>query len=447
MGHHQYLSTDSVFASDFVDRLINVILRASDLYDKVSRVIEVRGGTVKVLDHYVDRFYVIAIGKGSISMAKAIEDKAGDHIIDGLAVVPKGTPGKLSIIKVLESTHPLPTNKSIEAGLAILNLLSRVRPGDYVIFLISGGGSALVEVPMEGLSLEDVTRVNELLLRSGATIHEINTVRKHLSRTKGGRLAKEVVDRGGRVISLIASDVPGDDPATVASGPTVPDPTTYSDSVKVLRDRGIWDKVPPKVRELLEKGINGSLNETPKELVNTWNHVIASNMDVLMEVSQYVRGLGLDSLILTSRMNGEAREIGKYLASIALEARFRGVPIRRGLLLSGGEPTVTVTGNGKGGRTTELCTGFALSIRNVDGISMLSIATDGIDGNMDAAGCVADGNTINNAVKHGIDPLTELRNNNTAVIYEKTGTIIKTGWTGSNLNIVTAILVAPGGIK
>ncbi|MFP3216883.1 MAG: MOFRL family protein [Vulcanisaeta sp.] len=237
-------------------------------------------------------------------------------------------------------------------------------------------------------------------------------------------------------------DVPGDDPSIVASGPTVPDPSTYGDAIQVLRNRGIWDKVPVRVREVLEKGLKGLLDETPKELSNTWNYVIATNMDVLIEVSRYVASRGMDALILTSRMEGEAREVGRYLASIALEARFRGVPIRRGVILSGGEPTVTVIGNGRGGRTTELCTGFALSVRGVDGVSMLSIATDGIDGNMDAAGCVADGSTISNAVKLGIDPIAELRNNNTAVIFERLGALIRTGWTGSNLNIVTAIIVA-----
>lgn len=431
-----------VFAGDLLSELLNVILRASNLYDRTSNAIQVEGGFVKVFGHEIRRFYVVAIGKGSISMAKAIEDKAGDYIIDGIAVVPKGVRGRLGVIKVIESTHPLPTESSVEAGLAIMDLLSRVRPGDYVLFLISGGGSALVEVPVGDVAIEDIAEVNRLLLRSGATIHEVNIVRKHLSRVKGGRLALEVVRRGGKVISLIASDVPGDDPSIVASGPTVPDPSTYGDAIQVLRNRGIWDKVPVRVREVLEKGLKGLLDETPKELSNTWNYVIATNMDVLIEVSRYVASRGMDALILTSRMEGEAREVGRYLASIALEARFRGVPIRRGVILSGGEPTVTVIGNGRGGRTTELCTGFALSVRGVDGVSMLSIATDGIDGNMDAAGCVADGSTISNAVKLGIDPIAELRNNNTAVIFERLGALIRTGWTGSNLNIVTAIVVA-----
>ncbi|GGI83952.1 glycerate kinase [Vulcanisaeta souniana JCM 11219] len=422
--------------------LLGVILKFSDLYLRASRAISINNGKVRIMDHEVDDFYVIAIGKGSIGMARAIEDMAYDKIIDGIAVVPKGTPGNLRKIRILESTHPLPTEASINAGMKILDLVSNVGSGDYVLFLISGGGSALVEVPIKGLSLEDIEKVNNLLLRSGATIHEINTVRKHLSMTKGGRLAREVVRRGGKVITLIASDVPGDDPATVASGPTVPDPTTYGDAIAILRNRGLWDKVPSAVKDTLEQGLKGLIEETPKELTNTWSYVIASNMDVLTDIANYTRSLGMESLILTSRMDGEAREVGRYLASIALEARFRGVPIRRGLILSGGEPTVTVVGNGRGGRTTEMCTGFALSVRGIDGISMLSVATDGIDGNMDAAGCVADGRLIEDAMKSGIDPIGELRSNNTAVIFERTNTIIRTGWTGSNLNIVTVIFVS-----
>ncbi|ADN51177.1 glycerate kinase type-2 family protein [Vulcanisaeta distributa] len=431
-----------VFGGDLLSDILGLILKSSDLYLRTSRAISVDNGKVRIMGHEINNFYVIAIGKGSIGMAKAIEDAAYDKIIDGIAVVPRGTPGNLRKIRILESTHPLPTEASINAGLKILDLISNVRSGDYVLFLISGGGSALVEVPIRGLSLEDIREVNNLLLRSGATIHEINTVRKHLSMTKGGRLAREVVKRGGKVITLIASDVPGDDPATVASGPTVPDPTTYRDAIAILRNRGLWDKVPGTVRDTLEQGLKGVIEETPKELTNTWNYVIASNMDVLTDLANYAKSLGMESLILTSRMDGEAREVGRYLASIALEARFRGVPIRRGLILSGGEPTVTVVGNGRGGRTTEMCTGFALSVRGVDGVSMISIATDGIDGNIDAAGCVADGHLIEEAMKLGIDPIGELRNNNTAIIFEKTNTIIRTGWTGSNLNIVTVIFVS-----
>ena len=431
-----------VFGGDLLSDILSLILKSSNLYLRVSKAISVVDGKVRVMGHEVDNFYVIAIGKGSVSMARAIEDVAYDKIIDGIAVVPRGTPGNLRKIRVLESTHPLPTEASVNAGLKILDLISNVRSGDYVLFLISGGGSALVEIPMKGLSLEDIREVNNLLLRSGATIQEINTVRKHLSMTKGGRLAREVTKRGGKVITLIASDVPGDDPATVASGPTVPDPTTYKDAITILRNRGLWDRVPSAVRNVLEQGLNGLIEETPKELSNTWNYVIASNMDVLTDLANYVKSLGMESLILTSRMDGEAREVGRYLASIALEAKFRGVPIKRGLVLSGGEPTVTVVGNGRGGRTTEICTGFALSVRGVDGVSMISVATDGIDGNMDAAGCVADGHLIDEAVKLGIDPISELRNNNTAVIFERTNTIIRTGWTGSNLNIVTAIFVS-----
>ncbi|GAB6944752.1 glycerate kinase type-2 family protein [Vulcanisaeta sp. JCM 14467] len=431
-----------VFGGDILSDILGLILKSSDLYLRVSKAISVVDGKVRVMGHEVDNFYVIAIGKGSIGMARAIEDVAYDKIIDGIAVVPKGTPGNLRKIRIIESTHPLPTEASVNAGLKILDLISDVRSGDYVLFLISGGGSALVEVPMKGLSLEDIREVNDLLLRSGATIQEINTVRKHLSITKGGRLAREVIRRGGRVITLIASDVPGDDPATVASGPTVPDPTTYKDAITILRNRGLWDRVPSAVRNVLEQGLNGLIEETPKELINTWNYVIASNMDVLTDLANYVKSLGMESLILTSRMDGEAREVGRYLASIALEAKFRGVPIRRGFILSGGEPTVTVVGNGRGGRTTEMCAGFALSVRGVEGVSMISVATDGIDGNMDAAGCVADGHLIDEAVKFGIDSISELRNNNTAVIFEKTNTIIRTGWTGSNLNIVTAVFIS-----
>ncbi|WP_069808219.1 glycerate kinase type-2 family protein [Vulcanisaeta thermophila] len=427
--------------NELLNELVNLILRSSNLYNRVLNAVQASSDGLRIMGHRVSKFYLVALGKGSLQMAKAIEDVAGDRIIDGIAVAPKGLGGKLSRTRVIESTHPLPSEDSVRAGQEILNLLSNVRPGDYVLFLISGGGSALVEVPEDGLSLNDIVEVNRILLRSGATIHEMNTVRKHLSRTKGGKLALEVVRRGGFVISLMASDVPGDDPSTIASGPTVPDPTTYVDAINILRRRGVWDEMPSNVRRYLEEGAKGLREETPKELRNTWNYVIASNMDVLNDIRDFARSRGLDALILTSRMDGESREVGRYLASIALEARFRGVPIRRGFIISGGEPTVTVRGKGRGGRTTELCTGFALGVRGVDGVSILSIATDGIDGNMDAAGCVADGDTVDQASRLGVDVFEELNNNNTAVIYERLGKLIRTGWTGSNLNIVSVVMV------
>jgi glycerate 2-kinase len=413
--------------------LISHILEEADLYRKTRQWL--RGSTLN------GRVHVVAIGKGAISMAAAAEDELGPNIVSGVAVVPRGTPGRLRMIPIIESTHPLPSEASLEAAHRILSLLEKISEGDVVLFLISGGGSALVELPVEGVSLDDLRRLNDLMIRSGATINEINAVRKHISMVKGGQLGRLVMRRGGRVVSLLASDVPGDDPATIASGPTVPDPTTYGDAIASLRRNGVWDAAPPSVKRVLEEGERGLREETPKELGGAITVVVASNMDVLRGVAEWLEKRGHPSLILTSRMEGEAREVGRFLASIALDSIGRGVPLRRGIILVGGEPTVTVVGNGVGGRTTEMCTGFALSVRGVNGVGLLALATDGLDGNMGAAGCIADGNTINEARARGIDAAEELRRNNTAAIYEATGSLIRTGLTGSNLNIVAAIII------
>ncbi len=414
--------------------LINHVLEEADLYRKTRQWLQ---------GHALSgRIHVIAIGKGAISMAAAAEDELGPNIVRGIAVVPRGTPGRLRLIPVIESSHPLPSEASLEAARRVISLLERISEGDTVLFLISGGGSALLELPVEGVSLDDLRRLNDLLIRSGATISEINAVRKHVSIVKGGQLARLVMKRGGRVISLLASDVPGDDPATIASGPTVPDPTTYGDAVASLRRSGVWDDVPPSIKRVLEEGERGLREETPKELAGAINVVVASNMDVLRGTAEWLGKRGHQSIILTSRLEGEAREVGRFLASIALDSVRRGVPLGRGVILVGGEPTVTVVGNGVGGRTTEMCTGFALSVRGVDGVSLLTLATDGLDGNMGAAGCIADGGTINEARAHGIDAVEELRRNNTAAIYEATGSLIKTGLTGSNLNIVAAVIIS-----
>ncbi|WP_188595955.1 glycerate kinase type-2 family protein [Thermocladium modestius] len=420
--------------SNFMKDMIRDILEESDLYGRARSWLASHPLSA-------DRIHVISMGKGAVNMAAAAEEELGSKVVDGIVVVPQGTPRRSLHSMVLESTHPLPSEASLRAGEAIMELLGSVERGDLVLFLISGGGSALVEVPAPGISLEDLRGLNELLIMSGATIEEINAVRKHVSAVKGGRLAKIALDRGARVVSLLASDVPGDDPATIASGPTVPDPTTYGDAVLALKSRGIWEKAPPRVRTVLEEGMRGLREETPKELAGADAFLMASNMDVLRGLSSRLARRGIPSLILTSSVEGEAREVGRFLASIAVEAHRSGLPLPRGAILVGGEPTVMVRGNGKGGRTTELCAGFALGARGVGGVYMLSLATDGQDGNMDAAGCVADGETMKEAERAGVSFVGELGRNNTAAIFEATGSLIRTGLTGSNLNIISVVMI------
>ncbi len=393
------------------------------------------------------RIYIIGAGKASGKMALAVEELFGERIAGGVVSVPDYMLDSYESrrIEFIGAGHPVPNENSIVAAEKIMDLVEKAGEKDIVIALISGGGSALLEKPIPPVTLEELRYATSLLLDSGADIREINTVRKHLSMVKGGRLAARCGARA--LISLIISDVPGDHVGYIASGPTAPDETTYDDAINVLKRYGLWDRMPESIRKVLLRGSRGEIPETPKPgdpvFDKVVNKIIASNLTVLEKLAERLRGDGYKPLILTSRIEGESREVGKALASIALEAQEKGYPARPPLaILVGGETTVTVRRKGgRGGRCQELVLSFLAATRGRPEILVASFDTDGIDGLSNAAGAVGAPEIWRKMIENHDNPWRYLDENNSYEYFKKYGGLIITGPTGTNVNTITIILV------
>jgi glycerate-2-kinase len=327
----------------------------------------------------------------------------------------------------------------VAATRRIIDLLKGADERTLILCLISGGGSALLVEPYEGISLREKQKVTNLLLKSGATINELNTVRKHLSMVKGGRLAG--IAYPASIISLIVSDVVGDSLDVIASGPTAPDSSTYSDALAVLGKCQLTDQMPAKALSILERGARGEIPETPKEgddiFTAVQNIVVASNRGALLAAKRKAEELGFQTSIISSTLQGEARDAARSLAHRACTAELN----RPFCLLSGGETTVTVRGSGLGGRNTELALAFALEIEGESGVTLLSAGTDGTDGPTDAAGAVVDSHTIGRARTINLDAKAYLDSNDSYSFFHKTGELLITGPTGTNVMDIQIILV------
>ncbi len=345
-------------------------------------------------------------------------------------------------IKTLEAGHPVPDENGVRGTDEIIALLKGADEHTLVVCLISGGGSALLVSAFQGITLSEKQEITQLLLKSGADINELNCVRKHISKVKGGRLAE--IAYPAKVISLILSDVIGDSLDVIASGPTAPDSATYSDALYVLRKYRLLDKIPRTISDILSNGADGLIPDTPKEgsviFRKIENIIIGSNRIALDAARQMAEEKGFDADIISAGLTGEARDAAKWLAKKAIEEKgARGQRAR--CLISGGETTVTVKGSGLGGRNTELALAFALEIEGIDGITLLSAGTDGTDGPTDAAGAFADGETVKKAKAIGIDPVTYLNNNNSYEFFKKTGGLLVTGPTGTNVMDLQIVLL------
>lgn len=392
-----------------------------------------------------EEIFVIGAGKASGMMAKAVEDKI-ERISEGWVNVPAKTEKavNLSKIRLNPAGHPIPDEGSINGAKEMLRILSKADERDLVIVLISGGGSALMEYPMEGITLEDLREMNRLLVLSGADIREINTVRKHVSRVKGGRLAEAAYP--ARVVSLIISDVIGDPLDTIASGPTAPDETTFQDAWEVLRNYSLVEKMPQSVIKVIKDGMEGRIPETPKPgdpiFENVTNMIVANNLKAVQTAEGVLRSLGYNTLVLGSRVQGEARHIGKMLAGLASSIKNEGIPLSPpAALLMGGETTVTVTGDGVGGRNQELVLGAVRQIAGLDGVVVASIGTDGIDGSSEAAGAICDGHTLERALREGLKPEEYLKNNDSYSFFSWLGDAIITGPTLTNVMDLMGVVV------
>ncbi len=383
------------------------------------------------------RTLVVGAGKAAASMAKAVEDH-WDGPLSGLVVTRYGHGLPTRSIEVLEAGHPLPDEAGTRAAERILDMAAGLGPDDLLLCLVSGGGSALLALPAPGLTLDDKRRVARDLLRSGATISEMNCVRRHLSAIKGGRLA--LAAHPARVVSLLVSDVPGDDPTVIASGPTVADPTTLADARAVLARYGI--EPPDAVRRHLE----AADSETPKpgdpRLADAGVTIIAKPQDALEAAAAEARAAGVAPLILGDSLEGEARDMGRAMAGIALSCAQHGHPLAPPcVLLSGGETTVTVRGNGRGGRNAEFALGVALGLAGAPGIHAIACDTDGIDGTEDNAGALVRPETLALARAAGLDPQAMLGNNDAYSLFATVGDLVVTGPTLTNVNDFRALLV------
>jgi glycerate 2-kinase len=385
------------------------------------------------------RTVVVGAGKASAAMAKAFEE-AWNGPLEGLVVTRYGHGRPCERIEIVEAAHPTPDEAGFDAARRILELAEGLGADDLLVALISGGGSALSSVPAPGLTLEDKQAVNKALLRSGADIKEMNIVRRHLSAIKGGRLATAA--HPARVLTLLISDVPGDDPTAVASGPTVGDPSTLADAKAVVARYGL--ELPDAVRRALDDPANESPKPDDERLARAETRMIATPRLMLEAAAAEARGQGLRPLVLGDAIEGEARVVGKVLANIATYARDHGEPVAApAVILSGGETTVTVRGEGRGGRNSELLLGMALALQGAAGIAAIACDTDGIDGSEDNAGAVVLPDTLERMRAAGIDPAACLAHNDAYTAFEAAGDLVMTGPTLTNVNDFRAVLIDP----
>lgn len=393
-----------------------------------------------------ENIYVIGAGKATYFMAKALEDILGSKITDGLINIPEILGKKLKRVEINIASHPIPNKEGLKGSRKILKILENAKENDLVIGLISGGGSALMPMPAEGINLSDKTKISDQLISSEAAIDEINVVRKHISMTKGGRLAQ--IAYPATTVSVYISDVVGDMLDTIASGPTVPDESTYDDAISVLKKYKIWGKIPGNIKNHLTKGSRGDVDESPgksHEIFKNnkvYNFIIGSNKMALKVACDKARKLNYNCMTITSYLEGEVYDVSKVLLSIAYEVlRYDNPAKKPAILLFGGETTLNLKGEGLGGRNEELV--MASIDRLKEGIAIVSFATDGVDGRtpMPVAGAIADISSYNKSEKKKINIRKYIEKNDSYGYFKKLDELIKTGYTGVNVGDIVMICV------
>lgn len=383
------------------------------------------------------RTVVIGAGKASAAMAQALE-RHWAAPLTGLVVTRYGYALPCERIRIVEAAHPVPDAAGLDAARRMLQLVAGLGPDDLVICLVSGGGSALLPLPGEGVTLEEEQAINRALLACGAGIAEMNCVRRHLSGIKGGRLAAACYP--ARVVNLLISDVPGDDPIDIASGPTVADPSTCADALAIVQRYGLV--LPPGAQRLLDSGEGETVKPGDPRLAQVATQLIASPQMALEAAAQVARAAGITPLILGDSIEGEAREVAKVMAGIALQVRRHGQPLAPPcVLLSGGETTVTLRGGGRGGRNVEFLLALALALDGAAGIHALAADTDGVDGAEEVAGAFMAPDTLARARAQGIRPQASLDDNDAHTFFGVLGDALVTGPTLTNVNDFRAILI------
>jgi glycerate 2-kinase len=424
--------------------LIEIYYRSLESLDPgslISRQISIKNGhliigSIKLPLYEGTHIWVLGAGKASASMAKGVEEVLNVGIRDGMIIVPQGEQRKTNIIQQFEGEHPLPGPNSLAATLELINLAKKVTPGDIVLFLISGGASALLEYPADGIEIEDLNLTGELLLNSGADITEMNTVRKHISSVKGGSFLKHL--RYARVLNLIVSDVPDNNVNSIGSGPTNPDPSTFADAWDVLEKYNLTDKLPQTVTGHIKNGMDGLIHDTPKPgqtlECEIYNHILATSADMATTVKRKLRTAGFSARGSGKAYSGSITEVVDSVFNDILKTSDKADTLKKPVaLVYHGESYVKVTGNGKGGRNTEFALRIAEKIAGMENVVFLSAATDGSDGNTGAAGAICTGKTALTGEEQNMNISHYISDNDSWSYFKALGNIIHTGPTGNNL--------------
>lgn len=441
------LSLPASSARSLLRRVIGAGLQAADpaqaLRDHVHRTgHHLRIGLRRYDLRSFDRVVAVGAGKASARMAQVLERVLGPYLDSGLVVVKTGHTLPTKRISVIEAGHPVPDRAGLHAAEQLRARVAALGPRDLLIVLLSGGASSLIPAPVEGVSLADKQRLTNLLLRSGATIQEINVVRKHLSTIKGGRLAETT---HARIITLMLSDVIGDELTAIGSGPTAPDPSTYREAIAIMKTHRILTKAPASIRRHLQRGVRGDVGETPKpgaaRFRRVQHEIIGNNGTAVGAAGEAAARAGLRTILLETPIVGEAAKAGAAFASLApCLAAGRGVIRRPWCLVAGGETTVTVSGRGKGGRAQEFAAAAAGTIAGLSKVWVAAVGTDGTDGPTDAAGAVVSGATLDQAGRSGVELRRALARHNTYPAFRALKHHIVTGPTGTNVNDLYLLL-------
>jgi len=392
----------------------------------------------------INRIWVIGFGKASAAMAAVVEDIIGDSIHEGIVVTKYHHAVPLKKIKVFEASHPIPDEAGVDATNQIINLLKKTTEKDLVIMLISGGGSALLVHPREGITLQDKQKITDLLLRKGVPIEKMNIIRKHLSSVKGGQLARLALP--ARIFSFIISDVVGDKLESIASGATTTDPSSFQQAEEIFKDYSIWEELSSDFRMWFLKQMDDANAETPKpsdpKFDNVKNMIIANNQKALTAVKNFAIEHRYKPIILSSRVQGEAKEIARFYGAITKEIRLNSQPLSPpACVIAGGETTVNIMGNGKGGRNTEMVLASLVDLQNLGDAAFFSFGTDGNDGPTDAAGAFGFSDSLDRAQSINVHQKEYLKNNDSYTFFQKLDDLFCPGASGTNVIDIQVLLV------
>ncbi len=393
-----------------------------------------------------NKVFLLGAGKASVKMAVGLEKLLGNKVTGGVIIKPDNLETKVKPLKldILNGTHPIPSLKTLTSSKRLLSFKEKCDEQTLIIFLLSGGASALLEIPIENLSLEEYNQFIKEIMKTGMDIRELNIIRKHLSMVKGGRLIRYF--HPATILTIAMSDVKEDEIDTIGSGPTVPDNSTYHDAIKILKKYNVWESTPIKIKRTLILGSQGQIDETVK--INEIDQsrvkwaIIANNLTATNAFKYALEQRGIKAFILSVNLDGEARIVGKFISRITRDNHLFIKESKKPLaLIFGGETTVTVKGDGVGGRNQELVLSSIKNISRLHGVAILSVGTDGIDGNSEAAGAIVDGESYERSVKLGLQPKKYLERNDSYTFFKLLKDAIVTGFTGTNLNDITVALV------